>query len=281
MSPFEPARNGYGASMRVWAPRPGSPGSTTEVEPVVCMWSPSTELTIAGCLGLDGKPLTGHAMPRQHISGRTGEMWLGFADDRVASVAVQLTRGGEIPGSLMAVKGAPYRLWQAGTPGRDTIRSFVFRDGSGAVLKRVPARPCSDQRPPASGQVRLAGAGHDRLTATWTGGCLVFWTGGRSVGDLHSDGRLTMTSEQDGASWWWGWSRWWYGVTGVTTKRVELTLPDGRRISGQVVQPGWRGQRVALFAGELPQGVSGHNIHRATVTGYDAAGKVLWRRAMP
>ncbi|GAA2115397.1 hypothetical protein [Actinomadura alba] len=68
--------------------------------------------------------------------------YVGYADDRVASVTAELADGRRYPGSLLRAKGYLCQIWQVGTPMGKTVRSIVFKDERGAVVRRI--------RPPRS-----------------------------------------------------------------------------------------------------------------------------------
>lgn len=210
-------------------------------------------------------------------TGTGGEMAYGVASNRVASVTVKLTDGGELPGRLVRLNDSA-QFWQGGAPEAGTVKEYVFKDKDGKVVWHYPWvwKPLppgtfcrSPVRRPAAAAVDLARTGNSRLSASYLDRCVTFWHGGNK-GGLNSLDRSHVPARV-----WarWASDRWWYGMADPATARVELQSPDGRRIPGRVIRPAWEGAQVVLFVGDLQRE---RDLRDGTLTGYDEAGKVLW-----
>ncbi|WP_131738800.1 hypothetical protein [Actinomadura roseirufa] len=245
-------------------------------------WSPAPASGLQGsCSSSDTRPFE-REFQVTAATGFDGSVSIGLAEDRARSVTAVLADGTRRPGSLLRAEGFPSKVWQVGAPGKVSITAVELADAHGTVIRqlnktRIPAGPqCSDQKRPSAGAVLLTG-GAPRISATWAGGCLNFWSGDRTrgIGDLRPGGSLTKAA-QDGGSWW-NDGPWWYGITGAATARVEIQFPGGRR-EAAMKTPDWKNEQVKLFVGTLPQGQAARGL---TAIGYDSGGKILWRRTMP
>ena len=222
--------------------------------------------------------------------GFDGEVSYGPAEDRVKSVTAQLSNGQERSGVLLRVRGFANQVWQVGVQGKDGIAKVVLKDGNGTVIKTLQrerkislGHDCPSQQRPSTGAVQLASAGDTQISATWTGGCLYFWSSDHpmGLGSMEPAGSHSKGALLDGGAWW-DHGPWWYGITGTDTARVEIQSPGGRRAPGTMTTLNWKNERVKLFAGILPQELqAGHTARRHTVIGYGSDGKVLWRMSSP
>ncbi|MEV4160354.1 hypothetical protein [Nonomuraea dietziae] len=162
-------------------------------------------------------------------------------------------------GSVYAPVGAPLKIWVV--PNSGGSERFVLQDAQQDTVATVGgSAPDTCSVSPPVGPAAALGTG---ATLTHQDGCLIIWT---------DDGRfITEKHEIDDATYTFG-SGVLAGYAVMKTAKVELVFDDGSRVAATMSADPW-GLGLTLFSAR-----STKSSVDASVVGYDAAGKEIWRR---
>ncbi|MEV4065768.1 hypothetical protein [Nonomuraea dietziae] len=162
-------------------------------------------------------------------------------------------------GSVYAPVGAPLKIWVV--PNSGGSERFVLQDAEQDTVATVGgSAPDTCSVSPPVGPAAALGTG---ATLTHQDGCLIIWT---------DDGRfITKKHEIDDATYTFG-SGVLAGYAVTKTAKVELVFDDGSRVAATMSADPW-GLGLTLFSAR-----STKPSVDASVVGYDAAGKEIWRR---
>jgi hypothetical protein len=219
-------------------------------------------------------------------TGGDGDIRLGVSVAKVTSLAAQLPDRWTVPGVVLSGRGFPYRVWVVRYPSADGAR-ITFGDSGGHEVGHlsIPASPLFPPIPRSGGIVVFrypAGTEGPRpgaMTAYLIGGKVAFWNSDGS--DSAMSGGPAAGSPAVGLFQ----SQWtskaavveFYGYAHENVARVVLRLADGRRYGAQTFAA-WPGSGLRLWAFSAPTRVLAGDLRKDVMTGYDAAGHVVWQQ---
>ncbi|MEU7897857.1 hypothetical protein AB0B45_33980 [Nonomuraea sp. NPDC049152] len=185
-----------------------------------------------------------------------GKSAIGVAGSEVTQV--EAVKSGT-RGSVYAPSGAPLKIWVV--PNRGGSERFALQNAEQDTVATVGgSAPDKCSVSPPVGQAAALGTG---ATLTHQDGCLIIWTdNGRFITEKHKIDDATYEFRSDFLA----------GYAVVKTAKVELIYDDGSRVTATLTADPW-GLGLTLFSARSTKS----NLD-ASVVGYDAAGKEIWRR---
>jgi hypothetical protein len=220
-------------------------------------------------------------------SGGLGDIRMGVSVAKVASVAAQLPGGRTVPGVVVSGRGFPHRVWAVQYPSAENA-TIVFRDGAGHEAGHlfVQGSPPFPPRPRRGGiAVFRYPAGPEgpkpgTMTAYLIGGKVGFWN---SDG---SDSTISIVPAAGPPAVGLFTGMWppkaeaveYYGYAHENVARVVLRLAGGRQYSAPTFAA-WPRSGLRLWAFSVPtRFLRTANVSKDVMTGYDAAGRVVWQQ---
>ncbi|MFI9558246.1 hypothetical protein [Nonomuraea endophytica] len=206
------------------------------------------------------------------------ELAYGVLPPGIEAVTAVTVDGTPIHAQILKAKGAPAAVWAVRYPANVKIAAFSYRE-KGRELDRISVWDHSCWQTPrqeGTGR-RLPGGVSAHLQAPM---CLHFWKDGKMLpGSFERlpGTKLRAILGREQPVQWNQYKDTWYGFALPGTARIEGGSKSGR-VAAETVPDPW-GHGVAMFAAPVPEGVAkkGLNWPDLAFTGYDAAGKVLWR----
>ncbi|MFE3449405.1 hypothetical protein ACFXJ8_10770 [Nonomuraea sp. NPDC059194] len=185
-----------------------------------------------------------------------GKSAIGVAGSEVTQV--EAVKAGT-RGTVYTPSGAPLKIWVV--PNRGGSERFALRNAEQDTVATVGgSAPDKCSVSPPVGPAAALGTG---ATVTHQDGCLIIWTdNGRFITEKHKIDDATY-SFGDGVL---------AGYAVVKTAKVELVFDDGSRVTATMSADPW-GLGLTLFSARTTKASVD-----ASVVGYDAAGKEIWRR---
>jgi hypothetical protein len=199
----------------------------------------------------------------------------GPAGDDWEWVEAVLSDGRRVRAEFFRGDGAPQRVWHVAVPLDAEVGGYVMK-ARDAAAKPIPERDkaCGRQATGSdAGRLTL----DTGVTALLSGNCVAFWENGEMGVALPGPvpgWKLSDLLDAERPAYWAGAGHAWYGYAPAGTAKVEITMKGGATATARAVPDPW-GQGVTVFAGPKPAG--GYWGPAATLTGYGADGKELWR----
>jgi hypothetical protein len=230
-----------------------------------------------------------------YSNGPYGSITMGTSLKQVTSVSAQLAGGHTVPGVVVYGRGFPYKFWAVVRWANENDR-IIFRGASGAELGHldIAAQYPAPSRPRSGGiTVFRYPAGVGEPTA---GRMDAYLFDGRGIG---VNGKVVGFRDSANSSQWSGrpasgpptvvvfltndTSRApfveFFGYAQQDVARVVLRLADGRQYGAQTFAA-WPGSGLRLWAFPVPTAQALASPAKEVVTGYDAAGHVVYQRPL-
>ncbi|MET7327738.1 hypothetical protein [Nonomuraea sp. NPDC005650] len=204
------------------------------------------------------------------------DIYFGPAREDWESADAVLSDGQRVRASFLRGKDTPRRVWHVSVPLGAEVGGFIVKM-KGKPDKQLPNYDKGCVRRAASSEAapQTLPAG---VTALVTPSCTTFWENGEVAGALPGPlpgARLGDLLDAEQPVRWAIGKKAWYGYAPAGTAKVELRAKGGTA-TAEAVPDAWE-QNVTLFAAPALKGAD----ETASLTGYDAGGKVLWRYEPP
>ncbi|MFI6595432.1 hypothetical protein ACIBHX_04240 [Nonomuraea sp. NPDC050536] len=213
----------------------------------------------------------------------------GLASTDVAKVTAVTDDGRRIDGTVHAFANAPWSIWTVTLNARDQVKTVEFVDGKGRPgMSEAPTSLRHESRRGRPTGMPLAlpgGLVMQPYDYDVEGGRLFLFRQGKELGfmsldkqwlfkdmDGQKDSPLNLYIDQDVA----------WGVAKLGTARVEITFGTGTPLTLQARPDPWN-LGLAIFTGPtyFPADFIPDWSQGVRQAGYDADGKLLWRKDLP